>query len=104
MNAVVALAIATLGTFALRSLSVRVFSTRELDPGSGLALRYAALSIIASLVVQSLPDHGDPSVVHVPVLAGTAVAVVAGRCVRNITGVIVLAVATYAGAVAIGLG
>lgn len=104
MTAATALAIATLGTFALRSLSVRVFSDRDLDPGFGLALRYSALAIIAALVVQSLPQDAGASALHVPALAGTTVAVVAGRRARNIAVVIVLAVATYAGAVATGLG
>jgi branched-subunit amino acid transport protein len=104
VKAAAALMIATVGTFALRALSVRAFAARDLDPRFGLALRDAALAIIAALVVRSLPHDADTSALQIPALAGIAVAVVAGRRQGNLAVVILLAVATYTGAVAVGLG
>lgn len=104
MNAAAALVIATLGTFALRALSVRAFATRDLDDRFALALRSAALAIIAALAVRSLPKGAGTSGLPHAALAGIVVAVVAGRRLRSLALVILLAVATYSGAVAIGLG
>ena len=64
MNAAAALLTASVGTYALRHVSVRALADRRLPPIVGTILRHGALAVMAALVMSSLPPeagHGAPS-------------------------------------------
>lgn len=101
--AVAGLLLATGGTYLLRYASVRSFSSRTLDARVAAVLRHAALGIMASLVIASLPaDHGPP-LTDVASLTGLTVGLVASRRLTNVSAVVALGVAGYATVRALGL-
>jgi branched-subunit amino acid transport protein len=104
MNAVAALLVASLSTFALRYGSVRVLADRRLPPAVEVTLRHAALAIMAALVMSSLPRTGRLGLPAAAALAAVAGAGAVARRSRNITAAIAIGVAIYAAATAFGLG
>jgi branched-subunit amino acid transport protein len=101
MNAAAALLAASLGTFAIRQVSVRVLAHRALSPAIGIALRHAALGVMAALVVSSSPSAGRLGVPSPAAVAGIAASAVVARSTRNIAASTAMGILTFAGATAI---
>ena len=100
--AVAGLLVATAGTYLTRYASVRSFSNRSLDARVAAVLRHAALGIMASLVIASLPAGDGAPLTDVAALAGLGVGIVASRRLTNVSVVVALGVAGYALARAVG--
>ena len=96
MNAAAALLTATVGTFALRQLSVRALANRELPVPVGQALRHAALAVMAVLVMSSLPITERLGTPTAAAIAGTAAVCVIARRSRNVAAAIGIGIITYA--------
>jgi branched-subunit amino acid transport protein len=96
MNAAAALCAATVGTFALRQLSVRALANRELPPVVGHALRHAALAVMAALVMSSLPTTERLDLPTAAAIAGTGAACVIARRTRNLAAAIAIGLVVYA--------
>ena len=101
MNAAAALLAASLGTFALRQISVRVLAHRQLPPAIGITLRHAALGVMAALVGSSSPSVGRLGVPSLAAAAGMAATAIVARRTRNIAAAIAIGITTYAVAIAI---
>jgi branched-subunit amino acid transport protein len=98
MNAAAALVVAALGTFALRQISVRVLAHRRLPPAFGITLRYAALGVMAALVVSSSPSTGPLGVPSPAAAAGLAATAIVARRTRNLAAALAIGIVTFAGA------
>jgi branched-subunit amino acid transport protein len=98
-----ALVVAAVGTYVLRFSSVHIGANRALPAEIDTALRYAALAILASLVIAGLPDNGESTPIADPATAcGLIAGVVAARLVRNVAATIAISIAVYAVAGALG--
>jgi len=95
MTSFAALLVAALGTYALRSGSVPAFTTRTLQDRNAVLLRHAALAIMASLTIASLPGPAGNPQVTLASSTALAVAVLVARRVSDTTAIIGLAVAAY---------
>jgi branched-subunit amino acid transport protein len=96
VNAAAALLTATVATFALRQVSVRLLADRELPVVVGHALRHGALAVMAALVMSSLPTTGRFGAPTAAAIAGTAAACVVARRTRNLAAAVAVGVAAYA--------
>jgi branched-subunit amino acid transport protein len=96
MNAAAALVAASLGTFALRQASVRALAHRELPPSIATVLRYAALAVMASLVMSSTPSTALFGLPTPAAIVALTVAGIVARRTRSIAAAIATGVATYA--------
>jgi branched-subunit amino acid transport protein len=104
MNAAAALLAASLGTFALRQISVRVLAHRQLPPAVWVALRHAALAVMAALVVSASPPTGRPGMPSLAAAAGMAATAIVARRTKRIAASIAIGIVTYAAARAIDTG
>jgi branched-subunit amino acid transport protein len=95
----VALIITAAGTFAIRTGSVQAFQERAMSPVVTRVLRHAALAILASLAVSSLPSAAGG--IEAPSLVGLVATVVAARRFSNLAVVMAVGIAAYAGAGAV---
>lgn len=96
MSAIVGLCLASVGTYAMRIGSVRLFGSRPLPAAATRILRHAALGVMASLAISSLTDPGGAGGVTAAGLAGVAAVVVASRRCGDLTTVMAVGVAAYA--------
>lgn len=93
MTVLGALLLAATGTYLLRVGSVVAFTARPLAPTVSVILRHAALAVMGSIAVASLPGEGPAAVSDLPNVAGIVAAVVAARRGRSTVTVIGIAVA-----------
>lgn len=96
MTAVAGLCLAAVGTYAMRLGSVRLFGSRPVPTVPARLLRHAALGIMASLAVASLPGSASAGGVTAAGVAGVAAVVVAARRSTDITVIMAVGVAAYA--------
>lgn len=97
MNAIAGLCLAAVGTYAMRLGSVRLFGSRPVPARAARVLRHAALAVMASLAVASLPGTGGAGGgVTAAGVAGAAAVVVASRRSTAIAVIMAIGVATYA--------
>lgn len=94
MTWVLALALATAATYAIRVGSVTGLATRPLPDTIAIRLRHAAIGIMAAVGVAGLP-HGGLQGWTPATLAAVAVACVAARRWTNAAVVMLPAVAVY---------
>ena len=104
MNAAAALLVASLGTFALRQISVRVLAHREVRPVIGVTLRHAALAVMAALVVSSSPSAGRLGVPSLAAAAGMAATAIVARRTRNLAAALAVGIVVFAAARTLDVG
>lgn len=100
MSSAVALALAAIGTFAIRYGSVRLGARRALSIRTTLALRHAAVGVLALLAVGSAPASrtgGAPAASAIAVVVTTVVA----RRSRSMTATMAAGIGAYALATAL---
>lgn len=95
MRAVVALCLAAVGTYAIRLGSVRAFGSRPVPPVAARVLRHAAIGIMSSLAISSLPGSGSTAALTAAAVAGAAAVVVAAQRLGNMAAVMAIGVAVY---------
>jgi branched-subunit amino acid transport protein len=95
MNATAALLAATVGTFALRQISVRALADRELPVVVRQALRHAALAIMAVLVMSNLPTTQRLGSSTAAAVASLAAVCVVARRTRHLAVAIAVGIVAY---------
>jgi branched-subunit amino acid transport protein len=95
VTAAVALGLASVATYAIRVGSVRAFDRRHLPPIAGRVLRHAALGIMASLVITTLPASSAAGGIGAASAAGLAASTVTARRTNNMTLIMLAGIAAY---------
>lgn len=96
MNAAAALLTASLGTYALRHVSVRALANRELPPAIAITLRHAALAVMAALVMSSIPPTGEVGLPPASAIVALLAAGIIARRSENVTAAIAIGITVYA--------
>jgi branched-subunit amino acid transport protein len=95
VTAIVALGLASIATYAIRVGSVGAFQLRQLPPTAGLILRHAALGIMASLVITTLPSSSALGGIGAASAAGLLASTGAARRTGNLTLIMLVGVAAF---------
>jgi branched-subunit amino acid transport protein len=95
VTAIVALGLASIATYAIRVGSVGAFQLRQLPPTAGLVLRHAALGIMASLVITTLPAPASSGGIGAAGAAGLVASIAAARRTGNLTLIMLVGVVAY---------
>jgi branched-subunit amino acid transport protein len=94
MTWLLALALASAGTYSLRLGSTRLVGERGLPSAAERMLRFAAVGLMSTLVISNLPDEGIRGL-SLATVCGLTAGVVTARLRPNTTLVTLVAVVTY---------